>query len=205
MGKPKNQPTTGADVVTDQEYEVVPIDAVKPHPDNPRHGDLAAISASVARNGFYGTIAVQRSSGRILAGNHRWEAAKAQGLTEIPVVWLDVDDKAALRILLADNRTSDLGSYDKEALAEILLELRAAEELSGTGYGELDVGKILVEMGDALILANKEDSDEVSARGSGEMKAFEYRVIIDCRDELHQTELLDRCGAEGLTARALIS
>ena len=53
-------------------YEVLPLDAVKPHPRNPRRGDLDAIKASVDVNGFYGAVVANKRTGYILAGNHRW-------------------------------------------------------------------------------------------------------------------------------------
>jgi hypothetical protein len=128
-------------------------------------------------------------------------------LTEIPVVWLDVDDKAALRILLADNRTSDLGDYDKEALAEILLQLRAAEDLAGSGYGELDVGKILVEMGDALILANNEDAAEVEQKIAASAHGYkeQYGVIVMCTDEAAQQEVFEKLTADGFECKIVVT
>lgn len=36
-------------------------------------------------------------------------------------------------------------------------------------------------------------------------KELLYKIIIDCRDEKHQVELLDRFAKEGITCRALIS
>ncbi len=109
-----------------QEYEIIPIGDVQPHPDNPRKGDLKAIGASVEELGFYGAIVVQRSTSFILAGNHRWKALKAAGATEVPVLWIDVDDEKARRIMLADNRVSDLGGYDPAALAVFVDELPPA-------------------------------------------------------------------------------
>lgn len=192
-------------VLMNQTYEVVAIDAVKPHPDNPRRGDVAVIAASVAANGFYGAIAVQRSTGRILAGNHRWEAAKKEKLAEIPVLWMDVDDKTALRILLADNRTSDLGTYEQEALAEILMELRAAEDLAGTGYGELDVGTLLKEMGDAIIEANAEDAEKKpSASAVGGYKE-QYAVMVVCEGEQQQEEIFNKLSAEGYECKIVVT
>jgi DNA modification methylase len=89
---------------------------------------------------------VQRSTGYILAGNHRYLAAKKAGLEEVPVLFVDCDDKTARRILLADNRTSDLATYDNEALADLLKELRVEHDLVGTGFGETDVDKLLAEL-----------------------------------------------------------
>jgi len=111
------------------------IDAVRPHPRNPREGDVGAIHQSIEVNGFYGSIIAQKSTGHILAGNHRWQAAMQQGATEIPVTWIDVDNDHALRILLADNRTNDVASYNDDELANILEQLQLETgTLAGTGY-----------------------------------------------------------------------
>ena len=127
----------------------VKIDDVRPHPRNPRQGDVGAIAASMERFGFYQPIVVQRSSGYILAGNHRWKAAQALGRKTIPVVYQDVGDEEALAILVADNRTSDLASYDDRALAELLQEIAREEErggLLGTGFDTEDVDRLLADL-----------------------------------------------------------
>lgn len=130
-----------------QEHTLTPINALKPHPDNPRQGDIGAIHESITHNGFYGTIIVQKSTGYILAGNHRWQAAKAAGLTEIPVTYLDVNDDHARRILLADNRTNDLATYNDEALAQLLQELHdTTGTLDGTGYDGDDLDQLLSDL-----------------------------------------------------------
>ena len=104
-----------------QEYEErVPLDRLRPHPENPRRGQVGAILSSIEAHGFYGAVMAQRSTGHVLAGNHRLLAAAEAGLAELPVVWVDVDDDEARRILLADNRSSDLASYDEAGLAELL-------------------------------------------------------------------------------------
>jgi hypothetical protein len=82
-------------------------------------------------NGFYGAIIAQRSTGYILAGNHRYRAAVERDAETVPVIWVDVDDDSALRILLADNRTADGGDYDAQALVDILADMG---NLEGTGY-----------------------------------------------------------------------
>ena len=122
-------------LLRDQDYELVPIGDIQPHPKNPRQGDVNAIVASIKANQFYGVCVVQRSMGFILVGNHRWMAARQCGLEQIPVVWVDCDDATALRILLADNRTNDLASYDEQMLVEMLQEIQAeVGTLGGTGY-----------------------------------------------------------------------
>ena len=88
----------------------VPIDSVTPHPTNPRRGDVAAIAESLELNGQYKPIICRTTDRTILAGNHTFAAARRLGWTEIAVSFVDVDDEEARRILLADNRHSDLAS-----------------------------------------------------------------------------------------------
>jgi hypothetical protein len=111
-----------------------PIDSVRLHPRNPRIGDIAKITDSIKANGFFGYIVAQESTSYCLIGNHRLQAAIQLGLTEIPTVWVDVDDAEALRILLDDNRTSDLGTYDEQKLTALLESLPS---LDGTLFDEM--------------------------------------------------------------------
>lgn len=115
----------------------VSVAELRKHPRNPRQGDTGAIYTSIDRNGFYGACVVQESSGVILAGNHRFDAAKHAGAETVPCIYVDCDDATALRILLADNRHNDLASYDFATLLEVAQEIRIAEgTLHGTGYDD---------------------------------------------------------------------
>lgn len=105
---------------------------------NPRLGDIAAIARSLETNGQYKPIVVNlgRKTGRpleVLAGNHTLAAAKSLGWPTIAATTVDVDEQQAARIVAADNRTADLGGYDKTILLELLDEL---EDLDGTGYDD---------------------------------------------------------------------
>ncbi len=127
-------------MLLDQSYELVDIDRLVPHPDNPRQGNVDVIVESVESNGFYGALVVQRSTGFVLAGNHRLLAARRSGLAQLPVTWVDVDDDRARRILLVDNRANDLAEYDEDALAALLQGL---PDLAGTGYTDADLEALL--------------------------------------------------------------
>lgn len=122
----------------EQEFDPsIPVSSLTEHPDNPRRGDAKAVNESIAANGFYGAVLVQRSTGRVLAGHTRLKAAKQSGATSVPGIWLDVDDQQAKRILLADNRTSDLAYYDDDALFAVLGSiLDDGSSLKGTGYDD---------------------------------------------------------------------
>ena len=111
----------------------VPIDAVSPVKGNPRRGNIEAIAESLDRNGQYRPIVVNKRTQSILAGNHTYAAAKRLGWKRIAVTFVDVDEDDAARIVLADNRTADLGDYDEPALLKILRRFDA-DGLVGTGY-----------------------------------------------------------------------
>ena len=122
--------------ILDQRFEkAYPVDKLVPHPDNPNKGNVGVIEDSIDHNGFYGAILAQASSGRILAGHHRLQAAKKQGLERVPVMLIDCDDDTARRILLVDNRSAELATRDHAKLDEILREiLDDGGDLAGTGY-----------------------------------------------------------------------
>ncbi|MFI1100283.1 ParB N-terminal domain-containing protein [Streptomyces melanogenes] len=109
-----------------------------PYHRNPRNGDIPSIAESLTVNGQYKAIVVNKGThtGRaneILAGNHTYAAAQQLGWERIAATWVDVDEDAAKRIVVVDNRTSDLAGYDSALLAEILEDL---PDLGGTGYDQ---------------------------------------------------------------------
>ena len=126
--------------------KTVPIDSVAEHPKNPNRNEVERISESIEQNGFYGTILVQKSTGFILAGNHRHRAAKEAGLTEIPVTFLDVPDDQAAKIMIADNRIAEFGRRDESALADLLKELDGESGIEGTGYQEVELEQLLLRL-----------------------------------------------------------
>lgn len=108
---------------------------------NARRGNVEAIAESLRVNGQYKPIIVNAGSktGReneVLVGNHTLDAMIANGGETIKAIVIDVTDEEARRIVLADNRTSDLGSYDEEMLLDLLL---SSEELEGTAFSIEDV------------------------------------------------------------------
>ncbi|MBF8194518.1 ParB N-terminal domain-containing protein [Nonomuraea sp. K274] len=136
-----------------QEYRIVRVDELEPHPDNPHQGDVDLIAESIRRHGFYGSVIVQKSQSRIIAGEHRWLGARKAKLKHVPAVVLDVDDETALRILLADNRMAEHGSYDDAKLAELLSGL---PDLDGTGWRDEDLADLLDGLGDDIEIVQDE-------------------------------------------------
>jgi len=121
--------------------ETVQITNLIPYPANPREGDVGAIIESLEANGQYRPIVANKRTGHILTGNHTYLAAKALGWFEIAVSWVDVDEDQELKIVLIDNRTSDLATYDTVELKTHLVN--SAGQFKGTGFQAEDVSEIL--------------------------------------------------------------
>jgi len=121
----------------------IDIHTVSAHPRNVRQGDIGAISTSLGAHGQYKPILAQLSTKYIIAGNHTWKAAIHLGWDKIAVQFLDIDDDKALRILLADNRATDLASYDEHALAQILSEYARSYDMTGLLWDQDDLDELL--------------------------------------------------------------
>ena len=133
--------------IREQEYTHVDIESVKPHPHNPNEGDVGAIHTMIQHNGFYGAIVVQKDTRLILAGNHRWMAAKHAGLSEIPAFILDVDDVTALEIMVGDNRASALATTKEDVLTQTLARIKnETDTLLGTGFDDEDLNTMIAKL-----------------------------------------------------------
>lgn len=168
----------------------VPVKDLHPYHRNPRRGDVDLIRESLRANGQYRPIVVNKGTktGReneILAGNHTYHAAVAEGWEKVAVTFVDVDENDAAKIVLVDNRASDKAENDRDTLMDLLSEL-GPEDLEGSGYSE------------------KELEDMLEAAGGGDPGAEDaWGVIVTCADEDEQRQLLERFSDEGLQVRAL--
>jgi hypothetical protein len=113
---------------------------------NPRKGNVDLIAESLERYGQYKPITVNEATGEILAGNHTYQAAEKLGWDTIDVVYVNVDEATAAKIVAIDNRTSDTGEYDQKQLAALL---EALPELDGSGYTFEEFDSILAEIQEA--------------------------------------------------------
>lgn len=125
--------------------ELVPIKSIKTYERNPRIGNIDAIAESLNTSGQFKPIVVNDRTMQILAGNHTYLAARKLGWDEIYASFVNVDDDTAKRIVLADNRTADMGEYDDSIIAELLASL---PDVTGTGYTDVDLDELLESVGD---------------------------------------------------------
>jgi len=113
----------------------VPTQNLRPHPQNPRLGDVDALVDSLRVHGQYKPIVVS-SDMVVVAGNHTYQAAMQLGLKTMSAVLLPFphDDPRAVKIMLVDNRSSDASRYDNQELVNLLSYLE--DDLLGTGYDQ---------------------------------------------------------------------
>jgi DNA modification methylase len=147
--------TTTENIHATLEKLIVPIDGLQHYGRNPRRGDVDAIADSLERNGQYKPIVVRSGTGEVLAGNHTLKAAKQLGWTQIAATFVDVDDDAAARIVLVDNRTNDLATYDTPELIDLL---NSIPDLTGSGYDAAALESLYGQQEPAVA---PDDADEV--------------------------------------------
>jgi ParB-like chromosome segregation protein Spo0J len=132
-------------IVPDLQSLAAPIDSIRTMTGNPRRGDVEAVMRSLDKFGQRKPIVVREDTGEVIAGNHTFMAAQRLGWSEIAVVWVQDDDTTAKAFALADNRTSELGGYDDDALAAMIAEVLAedADMLAAASYTESDLNDLL--------------------------------------------------------------
>jgi ParB family transcriptional regulator, chromosome partitioning protein len=121
------------------------IEHVFRNPRNPRRSfseaELVDLSQSIRAHGVVQPIIVRRKPDspdmyEIVAGERRWRAAQIAGLTEIPVIIRDIDDRAALEIAIVEN----VQRADLNAIEEALGYQQLVDEHS---YTQLDLAGII--------------------------------------------------------------
>lgn len=126
----------------------LPISEIKPNKGQPRKTfrpeELAELADSIKQNGILQPLLVRKkgSGYEIVAGERRYQAAKAAGLSEVPVVIREISDDEVFKLALIENlQRSDLSPLEEaqgyrqlikekgltqEELAKILSKSRSA-------------------------------------------------------------------------------
>jgi len=115
--------------------------SLKPAARNPRimpPAEMEALQRALDRWGFVDPIVVRAQDKRIIGGHQRVEAAVAMGMTEIPVVYVNVSKVDAMVLNEALNRIT--GRWNEAELALHQEEIRlAGGDLSLTGFTDDEI------------------------------------------------------------------
>jgi ParB family chromosome partitioning protein len=180
-----DQPATGELSKPSRPDETVPIEFVNRNPRNPRRkfddAELDELAQSIAQHGIVQPVVVRpKPDGQfeLIAGERRWRAAQRAGLTDIPVLIREVDDRTALELAIVENvQRSDLNPLDE---AEGYSQLMAEHGYTQNDLGDI-VGKSRSHVANMLRLLKLPEKVR-DLVGAGDLSAGHARAIAATRD-----------------------
>ena len=185
-------------------YKLLPIHKVEPNRNQPRQDfdeeELQALAESLATHGILQPLAVRElDSGyyQIIAGERRWRAARMAGLTEVPVVIVEADDRKAMELALIENlQRQDLNAVE-EALGyqSLMTDFGLTQEDTAQR-----VGKSRPAVANALRLLNLPGEIQEKIR-QGTLSAGHARALLSVKSEKKQQEAAQKIIALGLSVR----
>lgn len=162
-----------------EQLVLVPVDDLVPYANNAKKHtakQINQIRASLREFGFVTPVLIDFEN-NIIAGHGRVEAARAEGMTEVPCVLVsNLTEAQRKAYILADNRLSETALWDPELLK---IELEGLENLQfDTSVIGFDLA--VDEFGSEITDDELEElmANEVTARS----KAV-HRVTVECEDE----------------------
>jgi ParB-like chromosome segregation protein Spo0J len=167
----------------------MPLSKLKLWADNPRDNDgepVARVVASIKEFGFGAPIVARQANGEIIAGHTRYKAAEALVATystakdrakwhedavrvatrkEVPTRLLDINERKAHLLALADNRHTELTPWS-DSLSALLSEY-SLDEATLAGWTDKDLEKLAKKVLDA----DKDSHGAGEGDGDGEDEA----------------------------------
>ncbi len=131
---------------TTTDFQLVSTDKLIPYVNNARtHSpeQIKKLRSSLREFGFVNPVIIDREY-NVIAGHGRLMAAKEEGITEVPCVYVDhLTDAQKKAYILADNRMAMDAGWDEELLAVEMQELQdLGYDLSMTGFDEKELADL---------------------------------------------------------------
>lgn len=184
---------------------IININEIEPNRNQPRKDfDEAALNEladSIAKHGLIQPIVVKPTldgTYMIIAGERRWRACRIAGLSEVPVMIKDTDDRAVMELALIENlQREDLNAVEEALGYKALIEEfeLTQEEVAAR------MGKSRSAVTNALRLLGLNEV-ELEALRRGNISAGHARALLSCEDEdIRQRMLI--AAVEGASVREL--
>lgn len=180
--------------------KLVPLDMLTPNPDQPRRsfGDMTDLISSIKEKGVLEPVLVRAAGEKyqIIAGERRYRASVEAGLSQIPCIELDVDDRGVLEISLIENlQRRDLGPFEEAAGLQRLGEkfLYTHEEIASK------LGKSRTSITETLTLNNVPTEVRERCRVAGVTARSTLLQIARQPNQVAMMKLLDEIQKSGLT------
>ncbi len=186
-----------------ERVERVALDRIRPCPFQPRKDfspeTLRELADSIKEQGIVQPLIVRERDGHLelIAGERRWRAAQLLGLTEVPVILRQADDRAVLELALIENLQRENLNPIEEAhgYAQLIEQFQLKQEEVAT-----KVGKSRAVVANALRLLKLPPSIQTSIR-EGRLSVGHAKVILGLASEKHQKLAFERILKEGLNVR----
>ena len=185
-------------------YQQLPIYKVEPNPDQPRQDfdeeELQTLADSISVHGIIQPLTVRElPSGyyQIIAGERRWRAARLAGLSDVPVVVIEADDKKAMELALIENlQRQDLNPVEEALGYQTLInEYGLTQEEAAQ-----QVGKSRPAVTNALRLLGL-CPEVLELLRTGQITAGHARAILTLKSEKKQQEAAKKILALALSVR----
>ncbi|MBQ7364298.1 MAG: ParB/RepB/Spo0J family partition protein [Clostridia bacterium] len=162
---------------------------------------LSQLADSIAANGVIQPIVVRKSSGgyyEIIAGERRWRASKMAGLSEVPVVIMDIDDQKTAELSLIENiQREDLNPVEEATAYKILMEnFNLTQEMLAQR-----VGKSRSAITNSIRLLDL-PADVLKRLSDGDLSAGHARALLGLIVKSEISSVADIVIAKGLSVRA---
>lgn len=185
-------------------YQILPLHKVEPNKSQPRQDfdeeELEALAESIRLHGVIQPLTVRElDSGyyQIIAGERRWRASRMAGLSEIPAVIIEADDKKAMELALIENlQRQDLNPVEEAMGYESLMQDYGLTQEEAAGR----VGKSRSAVANALRLLNLSQPVLEKLR-AGALSAGHARAVLSLKSEKKQQEAAQKIIALGLSVR----
>ena len=181
------------------------INDVEPNRNQPRKNfdpdSLSQLAESISQHGLIQPIIVHPNlsgSYTIVAGERRWRACKQAGLTQIPAIIKEADDKTLTEFALIENlQREDLNPFEEAEGYKFLIDNfdLTQEEVANR------MAKSRSAVTNALRLLNLKP-DEAEALKNGTISAGHARALLSCADD-EKREKLFNMALSGASVREL--
>ena len=188
----------------DSAFKQLPLHRVEPNPDQPRQDfneeELQSLAESIRVHGVIQPLTVRETGDgyyQIIAGERRWRASRLAGLTEIPSLVIEADDKTAKELALIENlQRQDLNSVEEALGYQSLMDDFGLTQEEAAER----VGKSRSAVANALRLLTLDEKVLEMIR-VGSITAGHARAILMLKSEKKQVEAAQKIANLGLSVR----
>jgi hypothetical protein len=192
MAKAKKQPAASSPSLR---LEWVDVDQLDANPANWRKHpakQLDALKGQMSEVGWAGALLYNERTKRLIDGHARKEISQGP----VPVLIGDWSEEQERKILATLDPIAGMAEADTERLDALLREVQTGSEALAAMLTELAASHEIIPGSTAA---------PESAPSAPELGAdLQHKILVDCRDEQHQAELLERFETEAIPCKAMI-